>query len=274
MQKWVWTLGTVAPVALAGCALDVADQAELGDHPAPAEEAVGSVQQALLTFEVGIVKTNPNLPCPSGNPADASFYLDMEDTQTSSTLQDWRSGFSSIWALRPELTFPQPGTVLKGSGIGLSFCSVHGRVFRGTNDDDFAVLKLGTTCPNGSMEQSIRLDTEDSNNNNRWAGKLGPNIINYYSATLFFCVFPGIQDFPLSEFPKFGIPYAVFHDFDQVGSTSINRLLFEKKYFYFDDEDTNSISRSAAPPLGNMLQYQAESNYADKGYWIELARVQ
>jgi hypothetical protein len=107
----------------------------------------------------------------------------------------------------------------------LYFCRVDGaKLHPLTTEADpsqyYAVLKLGSICPNGSIEVQKRIDNEDTptGHPSRVIGDPGPNEVLSYPGTvtwLSFCYFrkaTSAKDV-MTSFPDYGIPYAVFHRF-------------------------------------------------------------
>ena len=116
-------------------------------------------------------------------------------------------------------------------GTNMDFCRVDGaRLKPLTTETDqaqfYAVLKLGTTCPKGSVAIQKSIDNEDQpkidpvNGPSRAIGDLGPdNEVNSEAlgtvTKLTFCFFRAAEspDETMPAFPDFGLPYAVFHRF-------------------------------------------------------------
>jgi hypothetical protein len=128
------------------------------------------------------------------------------------------------------------------TGTTWKFCKFDGRPFKsltryGNTDYYYATLKLGTTCPNGSMEFRRNITNEVESNANFITGPAGPNSVSNTGTELFFCMF-GTNTDKMYSFPDFGMPYAVFHDYDS-GQPS---LFFAKKWVYSDDEDFHNFN--------------------------------
>ncbi len=80
------------------------------------------------------------------------------------------------------------------------------------------MLKLGTTCPNGSEELIRYFDNEDSGNNNSNSGNIAPSTQSSAGTNVRMCAFTRYPlakctaDSPLVEFPNVGFSYGVFAD--------------------------------------------------------------
>lgn len=161
--------------------------------------------------------------------------MDDEDNANSSSLTGWVGATSSQTRLQ--------------------FCRVDGRAFKSLSSfctsrstNSYAVLKLGTTCPNGSVEFSRYFDNEDSSNNNSNSGNIAPSTQDSGGTRLTFCGF--MQDttavqvsclrptspLNLNNFPILGFAYGVF------AHPSI-ATAFESGQIRTDDEDSSNANR-------------------------------
>lgn len=125
----------------------------------------------------------------------------------------------------------------------LRVCAVDGDDFKplttgGTdNDYHYAVLLLGTVCPEGSTRFYKEIDNENSDNDNSISGDAGPNKQVGTNTWLYFCLFRGADDADdtMSSFPEIesGFQYGVFarSDFSKARSTG---------YLFSDDENTTN----------------------------------
>jgi hypothetical protein len=233
MMKSIAGLGnmTLSTVCLMGAAAMPACMQE-DDSPDISEtdsEVSGGV------FEVGVIP-DVSVGCPGGSD-EIVIRMDDEDSGNASR----RSGYVGKTNLQET-----------SSATRFYFCKVDGTVFRpfttfdqGSDQrDDYAVLKLGTTCPNGSQEFSRFFDNEDSNNGNFSSGDITPNISNT-NTRLFFCLFrvaaPGALT--MGSFPDLGagFSYGVF------GPTDFNRGALAFGTIRTDDEDSGNANSYSAP---------------------------
>lgn len=148
------------------------------------------------------------------------------------------------------------------------FCRVDGRAFKPLTTDPqatdqfYAVLKLsdeGQPCPNGSVEMVRRMDTEDTNNEGRAVGAIGPNQVITIPASnatiLHFCFFRW-ADNPadtMQDFPDLGFPYAVYHDFDEPQPPWVTL-----KRWYRIINEQNSNSNDLSSPVPNLAPLAIE----------------
>lgn len=233
-------------------------------------ESVGSTTQAVVyPHAVGVIPTSSD-SCTFDGWTEEYFYLDMQDVP-SGDFTNYGNGFNSSWFTRDHVwSSNDDGTELRGTGIKFRFCRVNGDSLP-QMDQRYAVLSLATDCPVNADKVSIKIDTEDDGNSNYWSNGLAPNVVNKYAASLSFCLFKATSS--PGTFPDFGMPYAVFHDFDVTQPSWVK----SKKYFYFDDEnDTPSTSYSPSSGdnytafWGIFQRWNVGSNY---GLFIEQAKV-
>ncbi|MCA9627587.1 MAG: hypothetical protein KC766_07980, partial [Myxococcales bacterium] len=132
----------------------------------PANEGQGEGEQAVTApIPVGVIPTNR--ACPDGVDPIVIHFDDEDDDNESSS-----SGYT--------------GAIISRHNTDFFFCRVDGSELGPlvANSDQpethYAVLKLGTTCPNGSVEFSRHFDSEDDNNENHirgTAGGISPNVV-------------------------------------------------------------------------------------------------
>lgn len=224
-------------------------------------ESPGVVTSALTaagTYDVGVIS---NGSCP--NPV--TIYMDDEDSSNNSSLSGWVGATSSQTRFQ--------------------FCRVDGSAFNNISSwcatsraNSYAVLKLGTTCPNGSVEFSRYFDNEDSGNNNSNSGNIAPSTQSSSGTRLTFCGF--LQDnlngdrcawptspLDLKNFPILGFAYGVF-----AGSSVA--LAFESGQIYTDDEDSGNANNWDLSKL-NSWQVSAVQSFMSGGSNTQLgtARV-
>jgi hypothetical protein len=177
---------------------------------------------------VGVVTYTPS---GSGNclfgTGREGFQIQMHDEDTGACSDQTGSAGEGPWSLPDDGRPRVPNCSLHRNQTTLNFCRVDGTRFRpmtGANDPSqfFAVLKLGTDCPNGSIEISKVIDNEDDANGapSGVLGDPGPNIVTTAPTagtltTLVFCYFRAAAspDQTMSAFPDLGFPYAVFHSY-------------------------------------------------------------
>jgi hypothetical protein len=166
----------------------------------------------------------------------------------------------------------------------LSFCRVDGALFKPvTGDSDanqyYAVLQLGTSCPNGSASVTKHIDTEDAPDPpdaNGVTGFPGENAVASGDRTktyveLHFCYFRADADPTrrMGGFPDLGIPYAVFHRFaDQQPSWVI-----AKAWRYTQDE-TDAVNSNGYPGLTpDLNDFKSVIENTQNSTFYDLARV-
>lgn len=230
MLSWVFFV-VPSLVMFSGCG-NIPDSSEETDDQEDAE-MVGEVQQPSgNTWDVGIIPTTTS--CPNGGPL-REIYMDDEDKNNANKIVGW---------VGATLQSPQ--------GTSFRFCRVDGSFLfplasaSAVNTDAFyAVLKMGSQCPNGSFEFSRYFDNEDKKNKNSNSGDIEPSSQSKQGTKLVFCLFkyatPGGAT--MSAFPSYGIPYGVFANYD----TSFP-LALSKGYVNTDDEDSGNANAYYASP--------------------------
>jgi hypothetical protein len=232
LRRATWIGGVAAGLALSAClgpaGDEVADSA-LNDASAGSEH---EISQALGSFPVGVIP-GVNQDCP---PNSDELIIRMDDEDTGNKSHQW------LWVGRTN----QNET--NSHNTRFYFCRVEGGLFRpfstDLNDvqDDYAVLKLGPSCPPGSVEFNRFFDNEDSHNANFFSGDIAPNE-STGNTRLFFCMFRAAQpnDPTISSFPDLGFSYGVFApaDFDHGA--------LDKGEIRSDDEDTDNDNSYTVP---------------------------
>ncbi|HWO20117.1 MAG TPA: hypothetical protein VNO30_15125 [Kofleriaceae bacterium] len=234
--KLLW-LAPAAMAMTAGCFAD--DESKLegegeGDLDGVSEPDA-SGEEAFLggVYDVGIVP-EVGYGCPAGSD-EIRIRMDDED--------DGNGNLRSGWIGKTRSDGQSANTLLV-------FCRVDGDRFRPLSTsssasnmrDDYAVLKLGTTCPSGSQEIWRRFDNEDDGNGNYAIGVISPNVSDSYGTKLYFCLFryasPGVSI--MTTFPDLGLRYGVFAPSDFSRGLALG-------YVRTDDEDSSNANGYSAP---------------------------
>jgi hypothetical protein len=215
-------------------------------------QSTGSVSSALAAGGANDIGVITNGPC--ANPVE--IYMDDEDSANNSSRTGWVGSISST--------------------TRLSFCRIDGSAFQGTGwcaAGEYAVLKLGTTCPNGSVEFSRYFDNEDTSNNNSNSGNISPSTQSSSGTRLTFCAFTRYPlakctaGSPVIEFPDVGISYGVFADSTVYGARETGSV-------YTDDEDTsNNDSWDFSKLQGYQVTAVQKIMSGTTNTWLETARV-
>lgn len=176
-----------------------------------------------VSSDVGIIPATES--CPNGQ-GILTIHMDDEDNNNANSRSGWIGATTST------------------NNTTFRFCRVPGGLFRAlstTNlvQNHYAVLKLGTICPNGSVEFTRHFDNEDRNNKNSSSGGIAPNVSDS-NTTLVFCLFRSSGS-TMSSFPNLGISYGVF-------ATSTFSQALRTGYAYTDDEDRNNKNSFSANP--------------------------
>jgi len=208
---------------------------ETVDSDSPELASIASSALTSGVFDVGVIP-DFGLSCPAGSD-EIVIRMDDEDDGNAST----RTGFVG------KTNAGETSTATR-----FYFCKVDGTLFKpfstaanaAEQRDDYAVLKLGTTCPAGTQEFSRHFDNEDSDNRNFATGVISPNVVNQ-DTTLNFCLFryaaTGVAT--MSAFPNLGsgFRYGVF------GPSDFNRGALAFGTIRSDDEDSGNTSTYTVP---------------------------
>lgn len=243
---WRGWIAAVLPVVtiLSGCG------AEHDFDPTQAAEDAGSSRAALTPlfdkYAIGVIPLNPN-SCPAEQ--RVTVYTDDEDDENESDFTGWDS---------PQTARRDREHNTGRTGTLWNFCKVDGRDFHSLTKFSskteyfYAVLLLGTTCPNGSTGVRHYSTGEFDNNESSWTGTMGGNFFMWASGSMepggsvlstVYCFFQASTD-KMTAFPDLGMQYAVFHDYDSVQPS----FVLSKRWVYSDDEDDNAtFSGNSAP---------------------------
>ncbi len=171
------------------------------------------------TYDVGVIP-EVDTPCPRER---IVIRMDDEDSDNNNKSHGWN------------------GAVASNNNTRMMFCRVDGRSFKHLSNRDsrrsnYAVLKLGTHCPNGSLNFERYIDNEDDYNNNWSDGDIRPNVQGG-NTRLRLCVFSGSG---YSSRRASTLPALAFH----YGVLASSDFAYGRTYGYFrsDDEDDNNNS--------------------------------
>ena len=167
-----------------------------------------------------------------------TIHMDDEDHRNANEGHGWTGGCTQ-----------------DNSGTTLRFCRVDGSGFHplfgaGVANLNYAVLRLGSSCPPGSVEFVRGFDNEDEDNQNLTVGDAWPNHQDD-NTDLRFCLFRPTNDGvppSVSSFPSFAnLPFGY-------GVLGANNFLGEsigpesRGYLYIDDEDYHPADYLNVPP--------------------------
>lgn len=199
----------------------IAGEATTTSTPASSSPKTGSTTKTAYTYDVGIIPGANG--CPSGSEL-LSIYLDDEDDNANS---------SSGWV----------GATVQDLNTEFKICRVDGTQFPVILHAPYAVLQLGTACPNGATIFTRKFDNENFKNNDHSSGGISPNYVNktQSNAQLSFCMFSG-EPFPgqmfgngNTQFPALGVEYGVFAANDFPG-------ILDSGSIHIDDEDEGNTN--------------------------------
>lgn len=210
-----------------------------GGSPTPAVHDSSAVKKdnpgaakTAKTYEVGIIPGANG--CPSGSEL-ITIYMDDEDHNNANSSSGWI------------------GATYQGGNTGFKFCRVDGTQFPLVNNAVYAVLMLGTNCPNSAVI-SRKFDNEHHKNRNDCSNPNGiyPNYSNKGQANtqLVFCLFDGKSGSNgITSFPNLGVEYGVFAAPDFPG-------ILDSGFIHIDDEDEDNKNSYGS----NYYLFQAEAS--------------
>jgi microsomal dipeptidase-like Zn-dependent dipeptidase len=203
-------------------------------------------------FDVGVLPGAGG--CPPESIEAVGITMDSEDNNPETSCNGDYCGGAEIFG---------------NKNLTLNFCRVKGANFYSlapTNDasTNYAVLKLGQTCPNGSVEFWRHFDNEDDDNANGHYGDVAPNTW-HKNARLYFCLFAG-RWLHGTSLPTLGADYGVFAG--QGFGPGV-----EFGHIFSDDEDHNnqndySISASSYGVAAKQIIHPTDHNSV-----LNMARV-
>lgn len=214
--------------------------------------------------DVGVIPTQPG-GC--GKPEDAvTIHLDNEDDNNGNNAGGWHGGVTQ-----------------DSSGTTFRVCRVDGSAFRplsialapsGQNglNLNYAVLKLGTSCPPDSVEFWRSFDTEDEDNGSHIEGDAWPNRLTPDDHTeLHFCLFQpsggGVQELPTFDDLPHG--YGVFAALNFLGEDLDQE---NRGFVYIDDEDYNNQNGHYVPPTPGVGNAASQVVYFGDNTTINFAK--
>lgn len=212
--------------------------------------------QSCNPYDVGVI---PNADaCPAGV-EKITIRMDDEDDGNANSRSGWL------------------GATLSSNNTTFKFCRVDGSQFRpltttAATSKNYAVLKLGSTCPNGSQEIYRRWDNEDSGNANWFTASISNPQTMWPSETstsskgftrLHFCLFRSGST-TMSSFPQLGFSYGVF-------APSVFSYALATGSLYTDDEDSNNGNTYFAPEAAITSAQQIVSSGSNTT--VRMARV-
>jgi hypothetical protein len=236
---WSWTRGNLdcAPHTFIVCAIPYVNGNACGDlssYTTSGYRVCNQISFRACSHAVGVIP-DYNTNCPAGTDT-LTRHMDDED-ETVGTNNNAHSG----WI----------GKTVSNNNTNLSFCRVDGTPFKplttcsSDTSRNYAVLKLGSVCPNGSVEFWKYINNENFHNANSHYDSSGDHYPNVYTKNtkLHFCFFGSASSLSdtMGKFPSEGIPYGVFGR-----STLVNAgAASTSGWFRSDDEDQSSDSYGA-----------------------------
>jgi hypothetical protein len=184
----------------------------------------GGQTNLLGAFDIGVIPATRS--CPSSSEAIV-INMDDEDRRNANNRGGWI------------------GAIISNSNTSFLFCRVDGQTFRSlttqftATQDHYAVLRLGTSCPNNSLPFARGFDNEDTGNANSFSGTITPNVSNS-NTTLHFCLFRS-DAVTMTSFPNLGFSYGVF------AASNFSRRL-ASGFVHTDDEDSSNANSYSADP--------------------------
>lgn len=271
--NWVQVLGVVTSAAsVAACSF------ALDDEVAPSRENVAKVESQQTidpTYAVGVIPIGPAVnegglygKCPNGIET-VTIYMDDEDDNN-------QTAWGHSWRL-PQDTFDDLVLGYDNWNTRLQFCRVNGTSFRpmGRDVNDkghfYAVLRLGSKCPNGSTIMYRFIENENDNNESYASGPYQPNSAGP-NTMLHFCYFrEGSGTNLVDDVPNLGFPYAVYHDFDGPQPYPFSLGLGKARHVS-DDEDSDNGNISSGGTAAKRADFSAIISEG-RNTTFDLARV-
>jgi hypothetical protein len=230
--------------ATTGCALS-----SLSGSGTLARTGTGIITCGDPTTAVGVLPYSPSgtIDCPFGAGVE-DLRITMHDENQPPCSDASGSRGEGRWVLPDD---PKRGLPVctSLSITTLTFCRVDGASFKSLTtafapEQFYAVLKLGSVCPNGAAEVTKTIDNEDNPTGPIVSTDLGdprPNRVESDPAVgtitrLVFCYFRGAAspDAVMTGFPDLGFPYAVLHAYAGVQPPWV----MLKRWIYSNDENS------------------------------------
>lgn len=169
---------------------------------------------------------------------ETSFRMDDEDNGNTSSATGWVGSIRSAG----DTTF----RVCRLPGVHFK------PIFSTSVDDNYAVLRMGTTCPTGSRPITRYFDNEDTSNSNSVNGHLLPTLSNR-DTRLELCLFPASPQGLLERLPDFRFNYGVF-------ASERMKSALEFGTIRTDDEDSSNANTFTGDTSGTSGFIEAGSD--------------
>lgn len=254
---------------------------------------VGALAKAAAVGnDVGVLRGDADAGCPSYSTETLHIRMDDEDSDNNSHVDPygWDLGFGRYNAkvrfvsdagdkkrLYPdnywdkflgEVYGMRVISAYERGNTHFEICRIPGHHFdnarkRGDETNDYAVFRLGSTCPAGGIPFTVHEDNEDNNNANDYSGNIDPSSVFRWGndkgySRLQFCFFPaapatgsGRDYLPWLRFGDGGYPYeesqyGVFARASTGSHTSVYK--YSWGIITVDDENNNCTTRLELPP--------------------------
>lgn len=275
--------GVLAGSGNASCALS-----SLSGSGTLLRTGTGIVSCGDPTTVVGVFPYSPSgtIDCPFGAGVE-DLRISMHDENQPPCSDTSGSRGEGQWVLPDDLDRGPP-VCTSLSTTTLAFCRVDGATFKSLTtalapQQFYAVLKLGSVCPNGSVEVSKTIDNEDDPGPvvNTDLGDPGPNRVESQPALgtitrLVFCYFrrAASQGEVMAGFPDLGFPYAVFHAY----AGEQPPWVMVKRWIYSNDEDNQvGVNRYDSTDADAMMEFHTvvenPPETPQSNTYFDLARV-
>jgi hypothetical protein len=200
-------------------------------------------------FDVGVIldggATCPTMTGRSG-PRTVSLYMDDEDDGNKSGASGWI------------------GQTVSSDNTTWKFCTVAGSKFKrlkvttasSTAPKNYAVARMGASCPAGAVSMYRYFDNEDSKNNNSSVGHVPPHRSRNSYTQLELCMFKettGTTASSTAPFPSLGVSYGLFAPANMPGALSTG-------YVRSDDEDSDGNNSLGGTYLGSNVFIDSTSD--------------
>lgn len=180
-------------------------------------------------FDVGVILAGGQVcPALSGRAKARAVALTMDDENNQNA--NARGGFIGNFISNSQSTT-------------FRFCALPGLAFKPSTSANYAVARMGTTCPPGSVSMSRYFDNEDTANANSTSSYVPPHSSSSGGTVIAFCHFRASSSGSGTPFPDVnGLQYGVFAPASLPGAISTGFVTTDDE----DNQNQNHLSGSSA----------------------------
>lgn len=183
-------------------------------------------------YDVGVIpEANASCARLDGRAIDDGLFLHMDDEDDAGDVDSSASGWIGY-----------QGVTAYGN-TNLHFCRAPGREFArlrtNASGQNYAVARMGASCPPGSNSFYRKWDNEDDGNSNHSRGHLPPHKQHHDDGsftTIQYCLFSGSGAGTMTAWPRIGMEYGVLGPSNLIGALDSGTIFTDD-----ENDDTSNV---------------------------------